>query len=96
MVNTILAVLTWPSLAAILLLPKSPAFPRWIWVAWFLTLTAVSLLFLARGILLPSSVLRITNEENFIRRHKVELNLIFAIISALTGMITVIVWFFQK
>lgn len=86
-------VLTLASSAALVLLPKSPPFPLWIVLAWFLTLTALNLLHLARAILLPSSVLRITNEESFVRRHIAELSLALALLSA---VLTLVGWFFRK
>lgn len=86
-------VVTLSSSAALVLLPKSPAFPRWIVLAWFSTLIVFNLLYLARAILLPSSVLRITNEESFVRRHIAELSLVVALLSV---VLTVVGWFFRK
>ena len=86
-------VLTFLSFAVVLLLPKSQAFPRWTVLAWFAALAAFNLLYVARAILLPSSVLRITNEETFLRRHIAELSLVVALLSA---VLTVVGWFFGK
>lgn len=92
-VGIFITVLMLASSALVLLLPKSPAFPLWIVLAWFSTLIAFSVLHLARAILLPSSVLRITNEESFFRRHVAELSLVVALLSA---VLTVVGWFFGK
>ena len=81
------------SSAALVLLPKSPAFPQWVVLAWFSTLFALNLLHLARAIILPSSVLRITNEESFVRRHIGELSLVLVLVSP---VLTVVGWFIRK
>lgn len=86
-------VLTWLSFAIVLLLPKSEAFPQWSGIAWFAALAAFNLLYVARAILLPSSVLRITNEETFLRRHIAELSLVVALLPA---VLTVVGWFLGK
>ena len=86
-------VLALVSSVVVQLLPKSPVFPRWIILAWFSTLMALIVLYLARAILLPSSVLRITNEEGFVRRHIGELSLVLALLSA---VLTVVGWFIRK
>jgi hypothetical protein len=86
-------VLTLVSVVAWVLSLKSPAFPRGIVLAWFSTLTVFSFLHSGRAILLPSSILRITNEEGFLRRHVAELSLILALLSA---VLTVVGWFFRK
>lgn len=92
-VATLISVLWLVPSAAVLLLPKSPAFPRWMVLAWLSTLMAFTVLHFAQAILLPSSVLRITNEENFLRRHVAELSLVLALLSA---VLTVVGWFFRK
>ena len=86
-------VLALVSSVVIQLLPKSPVFPSWIVLAWLSTLLALTVIGLARAILLPSSVLRITNEEGFVRRHVAELSLVLALLSA---VLTVVGWFFGK
>jgi len=85
-------VLTWVPLADTLV-PASPALPRSVAIAWSSTLMVISVLYLARAILLPSSILRITNEESFFRRHVAELSLVLALLSA---VLTVVGWFFGK
>lgn len=92
-VAALLCVVALASSAVVWLLPKSPALPLWIVLAWFSTLIAFTVFHLARAILLPSSVLRITNEESFFRRHVAELSLVLALLSA---VLTVVGWFFRK
>jgi hypothetical protein len=92
-VGIFISVLLFASSALALLLPNSPPFPRWIVLAWLSSLVALSVLHLARAILLPSSVLRVTNEEGFFRRHVAELSLVVALISA---VLTVVGWFFRR
>ena len=88
-----ISVLTLVSSVVLQLLPESPASLRLMVLAWLSTLVALLGLNLAKAILLPSSVLRITNEEGFVRRHVGELSLVLAL---LTAALTVVGWFFGR
>ena len=85
-VNVLIFILTVASSAAVLLTPKS-AFPRWIVFGWLSILLAFSALQLATPILFPSSVLRITNEESFFRRHAAELTLVVALLALVVSVV---------
>lgn len=88
-----ISVLMFVSSVVLQLLPESPASLRWIVLAWLSTLLALLGLYFAKAILLPSSILRITNEEGFVRRHLGELTLVLAL---LTLALTVVGWFIGK
>ena len=77
--------------------PQSPAFPpKWVWITWLSMIAAFFWINLFRGYFLPSSVLRITDEENFVRRYSVELKFVLNLLIAIAAVITVIVLLFHK
>ena len=61
--------------------------------AWLVTMATLVTLYFAKGWLLPSAILRITEDENFIRRHAAELSLLVALISVI---LTIAGWFIGK
>lgn len=78
---------------ALLVLPKGESFDKAASVAWVTVTIVCGFLYLVRAKLLPSSVLVITHEEGFIRRHIGELSLLMAIISVI---LTVVGWFLGR
>jgi hypothetical protein len=76
-----------------LFLPKVASIHSTAFIGWVATLIALAFLFAFRGKLFPAAALRITEEENFIRRHSAELGLIIALLSA---VLTVVGWFLGK
>lgn len=100
---SILVALTVVTAAAAFLLPRSPtdpqspAFPpKWVWITWLSMIAAFFWINLFRGYFLPSSVLRITDEDNFVRRYSVELKFVLNLLIAIAAVITVIVLLFHK
>jgi hypothetical protein len=81
-----------PTVAS-LFLPKGQSLDKYVIVAWLSITIALIIVYWARSKLLPSSILVVTREEGFIRRHIGELSLVVAIISA---VLTVIGWFFGR
>lgn len=79
--------------AAVLLLPKGSTIDKIAYIAWLATLIALGILYVFRGKLFPAAVLRITDEESFIRRHSAELSLVIALLSA---VLTVVGWYLGK
>ncbi|PIX55662.1 MAG: hypothetical protein COZ50_01565 [Zetaproteobacteria bacterium CG_4_10_14_3_um_filter_54_28] len=59
-------------------------------IGWLAAMIALVFLYVFKGKLFPASVLRITDEESFVRRHSAELGLIIALTSA---VLTVVGWF---
>jgi hypothetical protein len=78
---------------ALMFLPKGQSLDKTLLTGWIGIVITLGILYFAKTILLPSSVLRVTQEEGFIRRYAAELSLIIAII---TAILTVIGWFFEK
>lgn len=62
-------------------------------IGWLVTVFALAFLYFFRGNLFPAHVLRVTEEEGFIRRHSAELSLIIALLSL---VLTVIGLFFRR
>lgn len=62
-------------------------------IGWLVTLSALAFLYAFRAKLFPGAVLRITEEEGFIRRHSAELSLIIALLSAVA---TIFGWFLSR
>ena len=60
---------------------------------WVGTILALLLLWVGKGRLLPASILRITEEEGFLRRRAPELTLLIALASAI---FTIVGWFVGK
>lgn len=58
--------------------------------AWLAIVFTLFVLWIGKGQLLPSSVLRVTEDDGFIRRHASELSLLIALASA---MLTIIGWY---
>lgn len=61
--------------------------------AWLAVVLTLFVLWVGKGRLLPSSVLRVTEDESFIRRHASELSLLLALA---TAILTVVGWFVGK
>lgn len=73
-----------------LLLPKGTVIDKFFFAGWLAITIAVAIPYFGKSKLLPASVLRVTDEEGFIRQHGIELSLFIAVISA---VLTVIGWF---
>ena len=76
-----------------LLLSKGQSLEKPVFVGWLAVTITLGILYFARAKLLPSSVIVVTREEDFIRRNAAELSLLVAIVSA---VLTVIGWFLGK
>lgn len=61
--------------------------------AWLAVVLALFILWIGKGRLLPSSILRVTEDDSYIRRHASELSLLIALASAI---LTVVGWFVGK
>lgn len=61
--------------------------------AWLFLIMFLAVLYLTKGKFLPAAILRISNEEGYLRRKAPELSLIVAL---LTALLTVIGWFVGK
>jgi hypothetical protein len=61
--------------------------------AWLAIVLTLFVLWIGMGRLLPSSILRVTEEDGFIRRHASELSLLIALASA---VLTIVGWFIGK
>lgn len=72
---------------------KGAVIDKTIVVAWLAIVITLFVLWIGKGQLLPSSVLRVTEDEGFIRRHASELSLLIALASAI---LTIIGWFVGK
>jgi hypothetical protein len=81
-----------PNIASVFL-PKGEPLDRPVFATWLSITITIAILYLVRGKLLPSSVLVVTPQDGFIRRHLGELSLLVAIVSAI---LTVLGWFFAK
>jgi hypothetical protein len=81
-----------PTVAS-LFLPKGQSLDKPVFGTWLSITIALGIVHLARSKLLPSSILVVTREEGFFRRHVGELSLVVAIISA---VLTVVGWFFGR
>ena len=81
-----------PTVAS-LFLPKGQSLDKPVFGTWLSITIALGIVYLARSKLLPSSILVVTREEGFFRRHVGELSLVVAIISA---VLTVVGWFFGR
>lgn len=71
-------------------LPKGTVIDKTVYAGWLAATIAIAIPYFGKSRLLPASVLRLSAEEGFIRRHGIELSLLVAIISA---ALTVVGWF---
>ncbi|MDD2611012.1 MAG: hypothetical protein PHX60_15270 [Giesbergeria sp.] len=71
-------------------LPKGEVIDKFFYAGWIAIMLAIAIPYIGKNKLLPSSVIRITDEEGFIRKHGVELSLLIAVVSA---VLTVVGWF---
>lgn len=78
---------------ALQFMPKGTVIDKTVAFAWFAIVLTLFVLWIGKGRLLPSSVLRVTEEDSFLRRHASELSLLMALISA---VLTVVGWFVGK
>lgn len=74
-------------------LPKGSIVEKTVVAGWVGATVTLFVLWLGRSRLLPASVLRITDDESFIRRHGPELSLLIALASA---VLTIVGWFVGK
>lgn len=78
-----------PTIAG-LLLPKGEVIDRFLYAGWLAITLSIAIPYFGKSKFLPASVIRITDEEGFIRKHGIELSLFIAVVSA---VLTVIGWF---
>lgn len=78
-----------PTIAS-LLLPKGTAIGRFFYAGWLLITIAIAIPYFGKSKLLPASIIRVTDEESFVRKYGVELSLFIAAVSA---VLTIIGWF---
>lgn len=77
----------------LLVAPKETVIEKPIIFAWLAIVLTLFILWIGRRKLLPSSILRLTDEEGFIRRYASELSLSIALVSV---ALTIIGWFVKK
>ncbi|MEP6933764.1 MAG: hypothetical protein ABI988_07495 [Nitrospirota bacterium] len=78
---------------ASLFFPHDTIYRKHVLLPWLTIILALTILYVAKGRLLPSSTLRISEEEGFIRSHVGELSLIVGLIGI---ALTVILFFLGK
>lgn len=78
-----------PTIAG-LFLPKGEVIDKFVYAGWLSITLAIAIPYFGKSKLLPASVIRVTDEEGFIRKHGVELSLLIAVLSA---VLTVVGWF---
>lgn len=76
-----------------LVLPKESTVDKASVMAWLFAIIALTILFISRRKLFPPAIIRITEEESFIRRNSAELSLIIALLSA---ALTLVGWYLGK
>lgn len=89
-IGWLLMVLCNAPTVASLLLPKGEVIDRFLYAGWLAITLAIAIPYFWKSKYLPASVIRITDEEGFIRKHGIELSLFIAVVSA---VLTVIGWF---
>lgn len=92
-IGWILLVSSYLPTAILQLMPKGTVVDKAISFAWFGVVLTMFVLWVGKGWLLPSSVLKISEEDGFVRRYIPELSLIIALASA---VLTVVGWFVGK
>lgn len=85
-----LFLLAWVPNIIFALLPKDIKINKFFGMAWLTITITLAIIYIGRTKLLPSSIIRFSDEENFIKKYGVELSLIIAVISAI---LTIIGWF---
>jgi hypothetical protein len=85
-----LFLLTWVPNIIFALLPKDIKINKLFVAAWLAITITLAIIYIGRAKLLPSSIIRFSDEESFIKKYGVELSLIIAVISA---VLTIIGWF---
>ena len=73
-----------------LFLTKEEKIDKFFLAAWIAITITIAIIYIGRTKLLPSSIIRLSNEESFIKKYGIELSLIIAIVSAI---LTIIGWF---
>ncbi len=82
--------LAWVPNIILALLPKDIKINKLFGAAWLAITITLAIIYIGRTKLLPSSIIRFSDEESFIKKYGVELSLIIAVISAI---LTIIGWF---
>ena len=78
---------------AVLSSPKGTHIAKPTLAAWIVVMAVLTILYVFKNLLLPPSVLVITQTDSFVRRHAAELTLIAAILSLI---LTIAGWFVGK
>lgn len=92
-IGWLLFVLGNAPIVAFQFMPKGAVIDKAIVSAWLAIVVTLFVLWIGKGRLLPASILRVTEDEGFIRRHTSELSLLIALASAI---LTIAGWFVGK
>lgn len=92
-IGWLLVAVTYLPLLYFSFLPKGTVVEKTVVAGWVGAMLTLFLLWLGRGRLLPGAILRVTEEEGFLRRRAPELTLLIALASA---TLTIAGWFVGK